>query len=102
MKFVIAPDSYKGCLRSVEVCRYLSEGIKQFCPQSEVEITPMADGGEGSVDAVVLSTQGEFRKYEVYGPLGETVEALYGIAGKKMNRELKLLLWKWHQPAVSN
>jgi glycerate kinase len=85
MKFVIAPDSYKGCLKSVEVCRYLAAGIKQICPQAEIVTAPMADGGEGSVEAVVLSTKGEFRKYQVNGPLGKAVETSYGIAGKKNN-----------------
>ena len=87
MKFVIAPDSYKGCLRSIEVCRCLAEGVRQVCPKAEIVITPMADGGEGSVEAVVLSTRGEFRKHQVNGPLGEMVEATYGIAGKENGLE---------------
>ena len=37
MKFIIAPDSYKGCLRSIEVCQYLADGIKQVCPDAEIE-----------------------------------------------------------------
>ena len=81
MKIIIAPDSYKGCLRSIEVCQYLSNGIKQVCPEAEIVKLPMADGGEGSVEAIVLSTDGEFHKMKVCGPLGEQVEALYGVAG---------------------
>lgn len=81
MKIIIAPDSYKGCLRSIEVCQYLSDGIKQVCPDAEIVKLPMADGGEGSVEAIVLSTDGEFHRMKVCGPLGEQLEALYGVAG---------------------
>ena len=81
MKIIIAPDSYKGCLRSIEVCQYLSNGIKQLCPEAEIVKLPMADGGEGSVEAIVLSTGGEFHRMKVCGPLGEQTEALYGVAG---------------------
>lgn len=81
MKFVIAPDSYKGCLRSIEVCKYLAAGIRQICPDAEIENLPMADGGEGTVEAIVLSTGGKFHKLKVHGPLNEPVEAVYGIAG---------------------
>jgi glycerate kinase len=81
MKFVIAPDSYKGCLKSIEICEYLSSGITQIIPDAEIETLPMADGGEGTVEAIVLSTGGKFRKSRVVGPLGKETEAVYGIAG---------------------
>lgn len=81
MKFIIAPDSYKGCLKSIEVCGYLAAGIKQVRPDAKIEKLPMADGGEGSVEAIVLSTGGEFYKLKVRGPLADQVEALYGVAG---------------------
>jgi len=81
MKFVIAPDSYKGCLRSIDVCQYLSDGIKQVCPGAEIVQLPMADGGEGSVEAIILSSGGEFHKVQVHDPLGNLIEAQYGILG---------------------
>ena len=81
MKFLIAPDSYKGCLRSIEVCKYLADGIIQVSPDAEILQLPMADGGEGTVEAIVLSTNGEFHKLEVHGPLDKEVEAVYGVAG---------------------
>ncbi|MDD5697405.1 MAG: glycerate kinase [Victivallaceae bacterium] len=81
MKFVIAPDSYKGCLRSIEICEYLATGIRQVIPDAEIEKLPLADGGEGTVEAIVFSTGGEFRKLKVQGPLEGQVEAVYGIAG---------------------
>lgn len=90
MKIIIAPDSYKGCLRSIEVCQYLSDGIKQVCPEAEIVKLPMADGGEGSVEAIVLSSGGEFYKMKVYGPLGEQVEALYGVAGNSSTAVMEM------------
>lgn len=81
MKFVIAPDSYKGCLRSIEVCQYLAEGIKQICPDAEIVKLPMADGGEGSVEAVVSATNGKLISLDVHNPLGKIIEAQYGILG---------------------
>lgn len=74
MKIIIAPDSYKGCLRSIEICEYLSEGIKQLCPAAEIVKLPMADGGEGSVDAVVSATKGKLVSLDVYNPLGKKLK----------------------------
>lgn len=81
MKFVIAPDSYKGCMRSIEICEKLEAGIRAVLPDAEVIKMPMADGGEGTVEAVVYSTGGKFHKVQAAGPLGGTVEAMYGTAG---------------------
>ncbi len=81
MKIIIAPDSFKGCLRSPEVCEYLKTGILQGNPGAEVICIPMADGGEGTVDAAVASTSGAIRKVEVHDPLARKVMAEYGILG---------------------
>jgi len=81
MKFIIAPDSYKGCLRSIEVCQYLADGIKQIRPDAEIVKLPMADGGEGSVEAVVSATNGKLILLDVHNPLGKVIEAHYGILG---------------------
>lgn len=81
MKIIIAPDSYKGCLRSIEVCEYLSRGIEQVRPDAEIVKLPMADGGEGSVDAVVSATKGKLVSLDVHNPLGKKIEAHYGILG---------------------
>jgi glycerate 2-kinase len=81
MKFIIAPDSFKGCLRSIEVCQYLADGIRQVCPDAEIIKLPMADGGEGSVEAVISATNGKLISVDVHNPLGEKIEAHYGILG---------------------
>jgi glycerate kinase len=81
MKIVIAPDSFKGNIRSPEICEIISKGIWAEVPDAEVITVPMADGGEGTTEAAVLSTQGSFRKATVTGPNGKAVEAEFGILG---------------------
>ncbi|OGV37534.1 MAG: hypothetical protein A2020_14190 [Lentisphaerae bacterium GWF2_45_14] len=81
MKIVIAPDSFKGCLRSPKVCEALKSGILEADPSAEVICVPMADGGEGTVEAAVAATGGKIRKIEVPGPLGKSVVAEFGILG---------------------
>lgn len=79
MKIVIAPDSFKGNMRSGRVCEIIRGAILREAPDAEVLAYPMADGGEGTVEAVVAATGGEIRKRRVCGPLGEPVEAAYGV-----------------------
>lgn len=79
MKTVIAIDSFKGSLTSVEAGRACAEGIKRVYPDSENIIVPVADGGEGTVDALVAGLGGEKVKISVCGPLGEKAQAEYGI-----------------------
>jgi glycerate kinase len=83
MKIVIAPDSFKGSLRSPEVCQAIAAGIRQVMPDAEIIQIPMADGGEGTVEAAVLSTGGQFEDITVTGPLGAPVKACYGLPGGK-------------------
>jgi glycerate kinase len=79
MKIVIAPDSFKGNMRSTEVCRIIQAAIAEECPEAEVVTIPMADGGEGTVEAVVAATGGQLFVAEVCGPLGDSVSAQYGV-----------------------
>ena len=81
MKFVIAPDSFKGSLTAKEVGIAMKKGITKIYPESNVELVPMADGGEGTVQALTDATNGRFIKKEVMGPLGSVVDAVYGILG---------------------
>jgi len=81
MKIVIAPDSFKGCLRSPKVCEALKSGIIKSNPFAEIVSIPMADGGEGTVEAAVAATGGSIRKVEVCGPLGKSVTAEFGLLG---------------------
>ncbi|MBC7186888.1 MAG: glycerate kinase [Calditrichaeota bacterium] len=81
MKIVVAPDSFKGSLSALQICEAMERGIKRVLPKAEVVKIPMADGGEGTVQALVSSTGGHIEKVTVVGPLGEPVEAEYGILG---------------------
>jgi glycerate kinase len=79
MKIVVAPDSFKGNMRSAQICAIVKEAILQEMPDAEVLAIPMADGGEGTVEAVVAATGGTFQTLEVCGPLGDPVHAQYGL-----------------------
>ncbi|MGC9316649.1 MAG: glycerate kinase [Armatimonadota bacterium] len=81
MRIVIAPDSFKGCLTALEVCQAAAEGILAIDGEIEIAQVPMADGGEGTVQSLVDATDGELVTERVTGPLGEPVEATYGLLG---------------------
>ena len=80
-KIVIACDSYKGCLSSSDVARAAAEGVAEVYPDCEIVRLAVADGGEGTVDALVETLGGHLECAEVSDPLGRPVKAAYGIAG---------------------
>ena len=69
MKIVLAPDSFKGSMTAMEVCDALREGASRVVPDAEIIVIPMADGGEGTTDALVAATEGELHSVEATGPL---------------------------------
>ena len=79
MKAVIAIDSFKGSLSSVEAGKAAAGGIWRVDKDAKVVIRPLADGGEGTVEALTGGMDGEFQTVTVTGPLGEPVECEYGI-----------------------
>ena len=80
MKVVIAIDSLKGSLSSLEAGAAVREGIRRADPSCEVAIRPLADGGEGTVEALTLGMGGKLREVSVKGPLGESTLAVYGLS----------------------
>ena len=78
MKFLFASDSFKGTLSSEEIIRLLTESAEKVFPGCETFGVPVADGGEGTVDAVIAVTKGNIRKVKVHGPLMEETESSYG------------------------
>ena len=82
MKAVIAIDSLKGSLSSIEAGQAIAEGIKKADAKAEVVIRPLADGGEGTVEALVCGMNGTLQHVKVTGPLGEPVVCEYGIIGE--------------------
>ena len=79
MKIVIAIDSFKGSLTSIEAGNAVANGIKRVDKYSEICICPMADGGEGTVEAVISATNGKFITVSVNDPLNRPVKSTYGI-----------------------
>lgn len=78
MKVVIAPDSFKESLSAAEVAAAIAAGLREVWPQAELVCRPMADGGEGTLAALIAATGGEQCERVVRGPLGEPVTAQWG------------------------
>src|SRR5690606_34801165 len=78
MKLVIAPDSFKECLAAPAVAGAIARGWRQVDANAEIVLRPMADGGEGTVDAILAAVGGERREQWVRGPLGEAARAHWG------------------------
>ena len=81
MKVLIAIDSFKGSISSIEGSNAIALGIKDIYPSAEIVTLPLADGGEGTVEALVGATGGKLVEKEVMGPIREKVNAFYGILG---------------------
>ena len=81
MKIVIAPDSFKGSLTARQAADAIERGVRRVTPDADIISIPMADGGEGTVRALVDATGGRLIPVRVTGPLGEPVAATYGILG---------------------
>ncbi|ABV88034.1 glycerate kinase [Shewanella pealeana] len=81
MKIVIAPDSFKESLSAMEVANEIERGFRSVLPSAEYIKVPVADGGEGTVQSMVDATDGTIITLDVTGPLGDKVEAFYGILG---------------------
>lgn len=78
MKVVIAPDSFKDSLSALRVAQTIAQGWKEVFPDTETILCPMADGGEGTIEAVLDVCNGQWREKTVMGPLGEKVQAKWG------------------------
>lgn len=81
MKIVIAPDSYKESLSALEVANAIEQGFREIWPYADYVKLPVADGGEGTVEAMVAATAGRIVDVDVTGPLGEPVTAFFGLSG---------------------
>src|SRR2546429_7324241 len=79
MRIVVAPHAFKGSLAALEAATAIGEGIRNAVPDADLVLIPIADGGDGTVDALVAATQGARRRLRVRGPLGDPVDAGYGL-----------------------
>ncbi len=82
MRVLIAPDKFKGAISAADAAEAMAEGIWSVCAGARIELCPMADGGEGTVAALVAATNGTMIRIKVCGPLpGSSVDAEYGMLG---------------------
>lgn len=79
MKIICAPDSFKESLTALEVAHAMQQGIADVCPAARVDLCPIADGGDGTVDAVLAATGADAHVTRVPGPLGDPVDARWGM-----------------------
>ncbi|MDO4678733.1 MAG: glycerate kinase [Eubacteriales bacterium] len=90
MKAVIAMDSFKGSLTSMEAGKAAAKGIYKVYPGAEILVKPLADGGEGTVNALVNGMDGTFETVRVTGPLGQPVDAVYGILSENRTAVMEM------------
>lgn len=81
MKIVIAPDSWKESLSALQVATQIETGFRDIFPDAQYVKLPVADGGEGTVDAMVAATGGQRISLRVTGPQGYPIDAFYGLSG---------------------
>ena len=79
MKVVVAIDSFKGSLTTFQAGNAVAEAAKSVFANVEVSVCPIADGGEGTMEAIVMANGGEIHEVDVGNPFGEKVKATYGI-----------------------
>jgi glycerate kinase len=78
-KIILIPDSFKGTMSSAEICGIMEERVRAYCPRAEIISIPVADGGEGSVDAFLAAAGGEKVTLRSTGPYMEDITAFYGL-----------------------
>jgi glycerate 2-kinase len=81
MRVVIAPDSLKESLCAADAAQAVADGVRRACPEADVVLTPIADGGEGTVAAMVAATDGREHLADVTDPLGRPIRATWGLCG---------------------
>jgi glycerate kinase len=98
MRVVIAPDKFKGSLSALQAAHGMARGVERAWARAEIEVVPMADGGEGTTAALVAATGGSILNHVVTGPLGEPVTAEFGLLGDGRTAVLEMAsasgLWR--------
>ena len=90
MRVVIAPDKFKGSLTALQAAAAMARGVARAMPGASIDQVPMADGGEGTTQALVAATGGSIREAQVTGPLGEPVVACFGLLGDGQTAVLEM------------
>ncbi len=81
MKVIIAPDKFKDCLSAAAAAAAMAEGVLEVCPDAVIDICPVADGGEGTIDAVLAAAGGQLLTADVFAPLGSPLRARFALIG---------------------
>src|SRR2546427_7500842 len=79
VKVVVAPNAFKGTLTATRAGAAIARGVREVFPDAEIVEVPVADGGDGTVEALVSAKHGEYGTAQVEGPLGDPVQARYGL-----------------------
>ncbi len=79
MKIIVAPNSFKGSLSASQAAAAIARGVREARPEADIIEIPVADGGEGTVEALVSAKKGTYLSVEVEGPLGDPEQATYGL-----------------------
>jgi len=98
MRIVVAPNAFKGSLSALQAAEAIRDGVLAAAADADLVLVPIADGGDGTVDALVATTHGERRTLRVRGPLTHPVDADYGVIdnGKTAVIEMaKAAAWRW-------
>jgi glycerate kinase len=81
MKVLLAPDKFRGSLSAPDVCQAMAEGVRRAVPTAEIRSLPLADGGEGTLDALLAHSGGRTVPAAVEDPLGRPIRAEFGLSG---------------------
>lgn len=92
MKIIISPDSFKGSLDAVQAAKAMNNGVLKVFPNAKTVLLPVADGGEGTLDTLVASTNGRVVDVSVVGPLGDMVAGSYGVLGDGVTCVIEMAL----------
>lgn len=91
MRILIAPDKFKGSLAAADVAAAIAAGIRQILPRADISLCPLADGGEGTVPAMLAATSGRLLRQVVVGPLPQmSLQAEYGILGDNQTAVIEM------------
>ena len=90
MKILIAPDSFKNALSAMEVGKCIKTGLLKAMPDAEIELLPMADGGEGTVEALIDATRGRLIVARVHDPLMRPIDASFGVTGDGLTAVIEM------------
>jgi glycerate kinase len=91
VRIVVAPDSYKGSVSALGVAQAMERGILKIFPHADVRKIPIVDGGEGTVEALVVASGGQLRQSELTDPLGRRITAHWGILGDGVTAVIEMV-----------